>query len=81
MLGGDHTVKGEQSIVHLLWNDLARGLSGSDGSGSFSGKNLFFRLTVHSVHPAFLLFKIIMLGGEQTVKGEQSIVHPDHVRV
>lgn len=46
-----------------------------------SGKKLFFGLTVHSVHPAFLLFKIIMLGGEQTVKGEQSIVHPDHVRV
>ncbi|MEZ2578432.1 hypothetical protein [Buttiauxella ferragutiae] len=61
----------------MTWHE---GLSGSDAPGAFSGKKLFFGLTVHSVHPAFLLFKIIMLGDEQTVKGEQSIVHPDHVQ-
>ncbi|PXH80592.1 hypothetical protein ELLBI42_00375 [Enterobacter ludwigii] len=33
------------------------------------------RLTVHTVHLSFLYNNFMMLRGEQTVKGEQSIVH------
>jgi hypothetical protein len=69
--------------VYQLWNVIFR-VDGNlfefqsiamDSSFEINKKKLFFHLTVHSVHPALLLFKIIMLGGDHTMKGEQSIVH------
>ncbi|HBZ3751505.1 TPA: hypothetical protein MHK94_08635 [Klebsiella pneumoniae] len=40
------------------------------------GGEVFFGLTVHTVHLLFFINTFIVIQGEHTVKGEQWIVHP-----
>lgn len=39
-------------------------------------KKIFLGFTVHSVHLSYLYSNFIVLGDDQTVKGEQLIAHP-----
>lgn len=73
ILSGDELVKSEQSTLHLCDFCARRFRRVRQWEG---GKKVFLGFTVHTVHLSFLYSNFIMLSGDQSVKGEQSIVHP-----